>query len=208
MIYYLPKAPNLQLYFRIPWTTKIADMKLLLSFISMFMISQIQAQLQYPVTSKGEVTDDYFGTRVPDPYRWLEDDNSPETEALVKQQNAVTQDYLDQIPFRDQVGERLREIWNYPRYGTPFKKGDWYYYYKNDGLQNQSVLYRTKDLTGKAEVFLDPNQFNTEGLAALSGMAFSKSGKLCAYSVARAGSDWKEIFVMDVEHKKLLFDKI
>ncbi|GAB3021179.1 prolyl oligopeptidase family serine peptidase [Niabella terrae] len=174
----------------------------------MFMISQIQAQLQYPVTSKGEVTDDYFGTRVPDPYRWLEDDNSPETEAWVKQQNAVTQDYLDQIPFRDQVGERLREIWNYPRYGTPFKKGDWYYYYKNDGLQNQSVLYRTKDLTGKAEVFLDPNQFNTEGLAALSGMAFSKSGKLCAYSVARAGSDWKEIFVMDVEHKKLLSDKI
>jgi len=169
---------------------------------------EIQAQIQYPVTEKNAVTDDYFGTKVEDPYRWLEDDNAEATKKWVVEQNKVTAAYLSKIPFRDKIESRLEQLWNYPKSGAPFKKGEWYYYYKNSGLQNQSVLYRTKDLKAEPEVFLDPNTLSKEGLVALSGLSFSKSGKLLAYSLSKAGSDWTEIFVMDVESKKLLSDKI
>lgn len=183
-------------------------MKQFLPFIAIFITMEIQAQIRYPLTEKKTVTDDYFGTKVDDPYRWLEDDNAAATKKWVVEQNKVTNAYLAKIPFRGQIKARLAELWNYPKYGAPFKKGAWYYFYKNDGLQNQAVLYRTKDLDAMPEVFLDPNTLSKEGIVALSGTSFSKSGKLLAYSLSKAGSDWSEIFLMDVESKKLLNDKI
>lgn len=183
-------------------------MKQLLPLIAIFTTMEIQAQIQYPVTEKKTVTDEYFGTKIEDPYRWLEDDNADATKKWVAEQNKVTSAYLSKIPFRDKIEARLEKLWNYPKSGAPFKKGDWYYYYKNSGLQNQSVLFRTKDLKMEPEVFLDPNTLSKEGIVALSGLSFSKSGKLLAYSLSKAGSDWTEIFVMDVESKKLLSDKI
>lgn len=166
------------------------------------------AQINYPATKKDVVTDDYFGTKIEDPYRWLEDDNAPATKAWVVEQNKVTDSYLSAIPFREKIQKRLETLWNYPKFGAPFKKGDYYYFYKNDGLQNQSVLYRTKDLNGTPEVFIDPNTLSKEGIAALSGLSFSKDGALCAYAVSKAGSDWSEIFVMNTATKALLSDKI
>src|SRR5690606_23708392 len=183
-------------------------MKQILSFILILTVMEVCAQIQYPVTRKEAVVEDYFGTKVEDPYRWLEDDNAEETKKWVIEQNKVTNAYLAQIPFRDKIKSRLEQLWNYPKFGAPFKKGDWYYYFKNDGLQNQSVLYRTRDLNDEPEVFLDPNTLSKEGIVALSGLSFSKSGKLAAYAISKAGSDWREIFVMDVETKKLLSDKI
>jgi Serine proteases of the peptidase family S9A len=183
-------------------------MKQILSFILILAVMEVCAQIQYPVTRKEAVVEDYFGTKVEDPYRWLEDDNAEETKKWVIEQNKVTNAYLAQIPFRDKIKSRLEQLWNYPKFGAPFKKGDWYYYFKNDGLQNQSVLYRTRDLNDEPEVFLDPNTLSKEGIVALSGLSFSKSGKLAAYAISKAGSDWREIFVMDVETKKLLSDKI
>ncbi|WP_262915321.1 prolyl oligopeptidase family serine peptidase [Niabella ginsengisoli] len=183
-------------------------MKQLLPLIAIFTTMDMHAQIQYPVTEKETITDDYFGTKVEDPYRWLEDDNAETTKKWVIEQNKVTDAYLSKIPFRDKIEQRLEKLWNYPKFGAPFKKGDWYYYFKNDGLQNQSVMYRTKDLSSEPEVFIDPNTLSTEGIVALSGISFSKSGKLLAYSISKAGSDWQEIFLMDVESKKLLSDKI
>lgn len=162
----------------------------------------------YPATERGEVVDNYFGTEVADPYRWLEDDNAPETAEWVKAQNEVTFDYLAQIPYRDQIRERLTQLWNYPKEGTPSRHGDWYYYFYNDGLKNQSVLYRKPSLDAEGEVFLDPNSLSDEGTVALSAVAFSKDGKYMAYSVASAGSDWVEIRVMDTESGEQLSDKI
>ncbi|HRF17642.1 MAG TPA: S9 family peptidase, partial [Chitinophagaceae bacterium] len=133
-------------------------------------------QLQYPTTKKGETVEDYHGTKVADPYRWLEDDNSEETKAWVQAQNKVTFDYLATLPQRDKIKKRLEELWNYPRYSSPSKKNEYYYFYKNDGLQNQAVLYRQKGLDGKPEEFLNPNTLNKEGIAALGSTSFSKSG--------------------------------
>lgn len=166
------------------------------------------AQLKYPETKKENVADDFNGTKVEDPYRWLEDDNSAETKDWVQRQNKVTFDYLATIPFRDKVKKRLEDLWNYPKYSSPFLKAGYYYFFKNDGLQNQSVLYRQKGLTGEPEEFLNPNTLNKEGIAALGGINFSKNGKYLAYSIAVAGSDWKEIFVMETATKKLISDKI
>jgi len=165
-------------------------------------------QLKYPDTKKVTQTDDYFGTKVSDPYRWLEDDKSDETAAWVGAENKVTQDYLSKIPFRDQVRKRLEEMWNYPKYTSPFKEGQYYYYYKNDGLQNQSILYRQVGLNGTPEVFIDPNTMSKDGTAAVSTPSFTKSKKYAAYMIAQAGSDWQEAYVMDVATKKLLTDKI
>ena len=162
----------------------------------------------YPMTAKGDVVDDYFGTKVADPYRWLEDDHSQETADWVKAQNEVTEDYLSQIPFRDQIRERLTDIWNYPRYSTPFKEGDDYYFFKNEGLQNQSVMYRQKSLDGSPEVFLDPNSLSTDGTVALSGVYFSKDSRFMAYSISKAGSDWTEFFVMNTETGETLDDHL
>ncbi len=151
----------------------------------------------YPATERGGVTDNYFGTEVADPYRWLEDDNSPKTAEWVAAQNEVTFDYLSQIPFRDAVRERLTQLWNYPKEGMPARHGDWYYYFYNDGLKNQSVLYRKSALDGEGEVFLDPNTLSDDGTVALSAVAFSKDGSYMAYSLASAGSDWVSIHVKD-----------
>ncbi len=167
-----------------------------------------EAQMNYPVTKKTDVVDDYHGTKIADPYRWLEDDNSTETKDWVAAQNKVTFDYLSKIPFRDKVKARLGEMWNYTRYGSPSKEGAYYYFYKNDGLQNQSILYRQKGLTGQPEVFIDPNQFSADGTVALGGVYFSKHSKYVAYLTAQSGSDWQEVTLLDVESKQLLPDKI
>ena len=163
----------------------------------------------YPETRKDlSVKDNYFGTAVADPYRWLEDDRSEETAAWVKAQNEVTSDYLSQIPYRDAIKERLLELYDYPKYGAPSKKGDYYFFFKNDGLQNQSVMYRQKGLEGEPEVFLDPNTFSTDGTVALGAISFSKDHKHMAYTVSKSGSDWVEIFVVNVETKEKLSDHV
>lgn len=164
--------------------------------------------LPYPDTRMEDVTDDYHGNAVADPYRWLEDDNSEETGKWVAAQNEVTQDYLSQIPYRDKIKKRLTEINDYPKEGAPTKHGDYYYFFKNDGLQNQSVLYRQADLEGEPEVFLDPNKLSEDGTVALASTSFSEDGKYFAYSVSVAGSDWVEIRLMDAETQTILPDLI
>lgn len=154
--------------------------------------------LPYPETARGEVVDNYFGVEVSDPYRWLEDDNSPETAAWVEAQNAVTQDYLGKIPYRDAIRERLTELWDYPKEGTPMRHGDYDYYFYNDGLQNQSVVYRVSASGGQPEVFLDPNKLSDDGTVALAAFGFSKDDRYAAYATAASGSDWVEIRVLDV----------
>lgn len=164
-------------------------------------------KIKYPETRKANTTDTYFGTTVTDPYRWLEDDMSAETAAWVKAQNEVTFNYLEQIPFRESIKNRMEELWNYERVSAPFKEGDYTYYYKNDGLQNQAVLYR-KDKNGKEEVFLDPNTFSKDGTTSLGGISFTKDGSLVAYSISEGGSDWRKVFVMDTKSKKLIGNPI
>ena len=155
--------------------------------------------LSYPNTRKVEQTDLYHGVTVADPYRWLEDPNTDETAAWVKSQNEVTFGYLNQLPGRDQLNTRLTELWNYERYGTPFKKANRYFYYKNDGLQNQSVLYTLPDLDAEPTVLLDPNTLSEDGTVALSGTAISEDGKYIAYGLSTAGSDWVEWHVRNIE---------
>lgn len=163
----------------------------------------------YPATrADSSVVDNYHGTQVADPYRWLEDDNSDETAQWVKAQNDVTLDYLDQIPYRTRIKERLTQLFDYPKEGTPFRVGEYYFFYKNDGLQNQSVLYRQRGLEGTPEVFLDPNTLSENGTVALSAVTFSKDDSLAAYSVSSSGSDWVEIRVMEVATRRQLPDLV
>ena len=166
------------------------------------------AQIEYPETKKADVADEYFGVKVPDPYRWLEDDNAEDVNEWVTRQNEVTFSYLDKITYRQKIKKRYEEIYNYPKYSVPFKGGDNYFFYKNDGLQNQSVLYIQKDLDSEPEVFLDPNKFSEDGTISLTTLAFSKDGKYCAYGTASGGSDWNEFHVMEVESKKKLDDHL
>lgn len=179
-----------------------------MTFTAGTMVAQQNASLAYPVTRKVDTVDNYHGQQIADPYRWLEDDHSEETKAWVEAENKVTEGYLSSIPFRSKIKQRLETLWNYPKYGSPFREGKYYYFYKNDGLQNQAVLYRQLGLNGTPEVFIDPNKLSEKGTAALGSMSFSKDGKYVAYLVAKAGSDWQEGFVMDVETKKLLSDKL
>lgn len=157
----------------------------------------------YPITRKVVQTDTFFGTKVSDPYRWLEDDRSEETARWVARQNEVTNAYLSNIPFRESIRKRLTELWNYEKYSAPFKEGEWTYFYKNDGLQNQSVLYRQKG-SGEPEVFLDPNTFSPDGTTSLAGVSFTEDGSLCAFNTSAGGSDWASIVVMDAGSKKIL----
>lgn len=157
---------------------------------------------KYPESKKINHTDEYFGQKVQDPYRWLEDDRAEDTKAWVIAQNDVTFNYLDQIPLRDELKKQLTEIWNYEKVGTPFKEGNYTYYYKNDGLQQHSVLYRKKGDNGKEEVFLDPNKFSADGTTSLAGVNFNKAGNLVAYSISEGGSDWRKVIVLDAETKK------
>ncbi len=167
-----------------------------------------QDEIKYPVTKKVDQVDEYFGTSVADPYRWLEDDNSEETAEWVIAENAVTDAYLSEIPFREKIIDRLTELWNYPRYRTPEKKGEYYYFRKNDGLQNQDVLYVMKGEDGEPEVLLDPNTLSEDGTVALSSWNLSKDGKYLGYLIARAGSDWQEIHIMDIDKRETLSDHI
>lgn len=163
--------------------------------------------LKYPETKKGETVDVYFDTNVNDPYRWLEDDRSAETAAWVKEENKVTYGYLEQIPFRDELKNRLEKLWNYEKIGAPSQEGKYTYYSKNNGLQNQSVVYR-KDAAGKEVVFLDPNTFSKDGTTSLGGMDFSKDGSKVAYAISEGGSDWRKVIIMDAVSKKVIEDTI
>ncbi|WP_418606943.1 prolyl oligopeptidase family serine peptidase [Pseudoalteromonas sp. US3C1013] len=157
--------------------------------------------LDYPETKKGTVVDTYFGETVADPYRWLEDDMSDETAQWVKTQNKLTFSYLEQVPYRDTLKQRLEKLMNYEKISAPFTEGDYTYFYKNNGLQNQYVLYRSKD-GGEAEVFLDPNTFSEDGTTSMSGLSFSEDGSLLAYQISEGGSDWRKIIVIDTETKE------
>lgn len=184
--------------------------KILVPFLLFTGISTLSyAQLTYPKTKKINQSDDYFGTKVSDPYRWLEDDNAADTKAWVQEENKLTYSYLEKIPYREKIKERLTKIWNFSRMSAPFKKGDLYFYYKNDGLQNQSVLYYEKGFkTDKPVLLLDPNKLSEDGTVSLSGIGISKDCKYLAYAISKAGSDWEEIHVMDIATKKELDDKI
>lgn len=164
--------------------------------------------LPYPVARMDSTVDDYFGTRVADPYRWMEDDHAPETAAWVEAENRVTEDYLAQIPYRETLRKRLTELWNYPKYGIPKQVGEYLFFFENDGLQNQSVLYRQKGMDGPKEVFLDPNTRSQEGTLALVDVSFSKDDRYMAYAAAVAGSDWVEIRVMETATGRELDDRI
>jgi prolyl oligopeptidase len=162
---------------------------------------------KYPETKKVDSIDSYFGTKVSDPYRWLEDDRSADTEAWVKAENKVTFSYLDKIPYREDFKNRLTEIWNYEKYTAPVKHGDYRYFYKNDGLQNQYVLYRQKD-NEEPEVFLDPNKFSEDGTTSLSSVSFTKDGSKVAYAISEGGSDWRKVLVMDAISKDIIEDTL
>lgn len=171
------------------------------------LVMNAQTKINYPETKKIDHVDTYFGEKINDPYRWLEDDRSAETEAWVKAQNVVTYGYLEQIPYRNQLKSRMEKLWNYEKISAPFKEGDFTYYYKNNGLQNQSVLYR-KDKAGKEEIFLDPNTFSKDGTTSLGGINFSKDGSLVAYAISEGGSDWRKVIVMEAKTKKIIGDTI
>ncbi|MDE6380583.1 MAG: S9 family peptidase, partial [Muribaculaceae bacterium] len=168
-----------------------------------------QAKITYPEAPEDGTVDVYFGMEVNDPYRPLENDTAAETLAWVKAQNDVTEEYLSKIPFRGKIRERIKQLNNYPKSGMPYKENDGkYYFYKNDGLQNQSVLYRSATPGGEAEVFLDPNKLSDDGTVALTGVYQSHDGKYTAYTISRSGSDWTEIYVMDTATGELLKDHI
>ncbi len=179
----------------------------LLMAITTAGISFGQNKIQYPQTKKGEIVDTYFETKVNDPYRWLEDDKSAETGAWVKAENEVTYAYLDKIPFREELKKRMEKLWNYEKIGAPHKEGNYTYYSKNNGLQNQSVVYR-KDQNGKEEVFLDPNTFSKDGTTSLGGLDFSKDGNKAAYAISEGGSDWRKVIIIDAVSKKVLEDTL
>ena len=163
-------------------------------------------KLQYPNTRRGDQVDTYFGEKITDPYRWLEDENAPETTRWVEDENKVTFAYLDQIPYRTALKSRIEKLINYPRYGAPSRRGEYFFFSKNDGLQNQSVYYIQKGLAGTPSVLIDPNQFATDGTSQLAGFSLSKDGKYLAYGISQGGSDWREVHVMEVATRKVLPD--
>ncbi len=178
---------------------------LILAFVS---CDNKKSSFEYPETKKVDSVDTYFGVEVKDNYRWLEDDMSEETANWVQSQNKVTFDYLEKIPFRKKINDRLTEIWNYEKFSVPFKRGGKYFFFKNTGLQNQSVLYIQDNLNKKEKVLLDPNKLSKDGTVALAGLKLTKDIKYLAYSIARGGSDWNEIFVKEVKTGKILKDHI
>lgn len=187
---------------------------LLITTIAVFMFScknvesiKNETLLSYPTTKKVDTVTDYFGTMVKDPYRWLEDDMSDETADWVSAQNEVTFDYLSSIPYREELKNRLEKLWNYEKIKAPFKEGDYTYFYKNNGLQNQYVLYCQKN-DEEPEVFLDPNTFSEDGTTSLGGISFSKDGNTVAYAISEGGSDWRKIIVMEVVSKEIKEDTI
>ena len=189
--------------------TKLTHMKTIYFLALILVFASCQSKIsikEYPMTEKKEVIDTYFGVEVVDNYRWLENDLSEETVQWVKQQNEVTFDFLNQIPFKNALKERLTEIWNYEKLSAPFKRGDFTYFYKNDGLQNQYVVYREK--YNEEEVFLDPNSFSDDGTVSLSSLSFSPDGSLAAYSISEGGSDWRSVIVIDALTKEIIEDTL
>ncbi len=185
---------------------KILSVILFVAFASN-LFSQT-TKLQYPQTKKGNVVDDYFGTKVADPYRWLEDDNAADTKDWVQQENKVTFGYLSQIPYRDQIKKRITDLYNYPRSSAPYRAGQYYFFTKNNGLQPQSVTYYQQGLTGTPQVFMDPNSLNAAGTTSVNFIGFSNDRKYVAYTLAESGSDWQTIYVKDVAANKQLSDKL
>ena len=178
------------------------------AFIAAASMSLQSQNLQYPATRKDNISDDYHGTKVSDPYRWLENDTSKETAAWVKAQNRVTFDFLNQIPYREQMRNRVTELLNYPRYSSPFRVGEYYFFSKNDGLQNQSVNYRQKGLNGSADSFLDPNKMSEKGTVSVGFSGVSNDDKYIVYNQSSAGSDWSELHVKEVATGRKLSDVI
>lgn len=179
-----------------------------LSLLVLVTVSAVAQPIQHPDTRKDPVVEKYFGVAVEDPYRWLEDDTSAETSAWVEQQNAVTFRYLESIPYRKAVQKRLQELYDYPKYSTPFRRGEYFFFYKNDGLQNQSVLYIQKGLDGVPTVFIDPNTFSEDGTARLGTFSPSRDGSYAVYGISRSGSDWQDYYILDVKTGKQLPDEI
>lgn len=167
----------------------------------------MQTNVVYPVTKEIPVASTYFGTTIQDPYRWLEDDRSAETSQWVDAENKVTAAYLNQIPFRAAFKDRLEKLWNYEKFSAPFKEGEYIYFYKNNGLQNQSVLYREKSGIA-ADIFLDPNKFSKDGTTSLAGIEFSEDGSKVAYQISEGGSDWRKVIIMDALTKKIIEDTL
>ena len=198
-------------HFRNRAAASLAHLTLVLLVVGVFCAQWSPAQagpMTYPSTRKLDQTDDYHGTTVADPYRWLEDDNSADTKAWVEAENKVTFDFLEKLPQRKALRDRITKLWNFERYGVPFKQGDRYFITRNDGLQNQAVLYTMESLTAEPRLLLDPNKLAADGTAALSGMSVSDDGKLLAYGIASAGSDWQEWKVRDVDTGQDLKDRI
>jgi prolyl oligopeptidase len=184
---------------------------ILILLIAMIVVSACNGpakeKIKYPVSRKTDVKDNYFGTEVPDPYRWMEDDRSEETAAWVAEQNKVTFGYLSAIPYRNEIKTRLEKIWNYEKYNAPFKKGEYTYFSKNDGLQNQFVIYRQKG-DGEPEVFLDPNKFSVDGTTSLDILEFSSDGSKASYSISEGGSDWRKVIVIDTKTMQVTGDTL
>lgn len=189
---------------------KLLRISLLLAFVAISISVGVAQEMKYPKSMKIDQVDDFWGSKVADPYRWLEGDatRNSDVKSWVTAQNELTFDYLKELPYRKEIESRLTELWNYEKFGTPFKEGDRYYYFKNDGLQNQSVLYQMDSLDGEPKVLLDPNKWSADGTKALGGMAFSSDGKYLAYGLADAGSDWRTWYVMNIETGEILEDKI
>ncbi|MEO5966664.1 MAG: hypothetical protein ABIP69_00260, partial [Ferruginibacter sp.] len=164
--------------------------------------------IKYPQTRIDNSSDEYFGVKVADPYRWLEDDRSEETAAWVKEENKITQDYLSKIPFRESIAKRYEKIFNYERFSAPSVHGEYYYYSRNSGLQNQSVIYREKKAGGTPEIFLDPNTFSKEGTTSLAGLSFTNDGSLAAYNISEGGSDWQKIIILNALSKTPIDDTL
>jgi prolyl oligopeptidase len=177
-----------------------------LSFLSLTHL--LMAQFNYPVARKSEQTDDYHGTKVADPYRWLEDDRSAETGEWVKAENAVTFGFLEKIPYRKDLQKRCEQVFNYAKYSSPFRNGKTYFFYKNDGLQNQSILYRQEGINGTPELVIDPNKLSTDGTMRMTQFVVSKNGKYAAYATSKGGSDWQDIYIMDLKTKQNLAEKV
>ena len=183
-------------------------MKKILPLLYLLLIScNTETKIDYPITEKKVVVDSYFETNIEDPYRWLENDLSSETMQWVDSQNDVTFDHLNSIPYKNKLKDKLTKIWNYEKQTSPYYEGDYIYYYKNDGLQNQYVVYRKK-ANSEEEVFLDPNTFSDDGTISLTGLYFSENGKLVSYLISEGGSDWRKAIVMDTETKKIIGDTL
>ena len=187
---------------------KLLYMKRIFSLVFLLAPFVLIAQLQYPDTKKGDVTDNYNGTKVADPYRWLEDDRSEETKQWVTEQNKVTFGYLDKISYRADWLKRLEEINNYPKYSSPSRNNAYFYFSKNDGLQNQSILYRQKGLDGKPEIVIDPNKFSVDGTTGLGAFSLSKDGKYAVVGKTKGGSDWRTYYIMDMKTLQYLPDSL